>query len=141
MKSDGRKTCSKTKTKTKQLSLVLHEHYASHHHFDLRLERYGVLKSWALPRGMPEKTTDKRLAVQVDNHPLSYINFKGITPKGQYGAGKTLIADNGTYQALKWTQNEISFTLHGKKYKGRYALIYLPKLGKSDWIIVKGVDK
>ena len=128
------------KSKPNNYRFVLHEHYASHHHFDLRLERYGVLKSWALPRGMPEKTTDKRLAVQVDNHPLSYINFKGITPKGQYGAGKTLIADNGTYQALKWTSNEISFLLNGKKYKGKYALIYLPKIGKNDWIIVKGAD-
>jgi DNA ligase D-like protein (predicted 3'-phosphoesterase) len=128
------------KPRVNNYRFVLHEHYASRHHFDLRLERFGVLKSWALPKGMPEKT-EKRLAVQVDNHPLSYINFKGITPKGQYGAGKTLIADNGTYQVLKWTPDEISFILKGKIYTGKYALIRLPKLGKNDWIIIKGVDK
>lgn len=130
----------KPKPRINNYRFVLHEHYASRHHFDLRLEKFGVLKSWALPKGMPEKT-EKRLAVQVDNHPLSYINFKGITPKGQYGAGKTLIADHGTYQALKWTPDEISFILNGKIYKGKYVLIRLPKLGKNDWIIIKGVEK
>jgi DNA ligase D-like protein (predicted 3'-phosphoesterase) len=117
---------------------VLHEHYASHHHFDFRLEKFGVLKSWALPKGMPQKVGERRLAVMTENHPLSYINFKGVTPKGQYGAGTTYITDNGTYQQLKWTPNEISFILKGKKYTGKYALIKLPKLGKNDWIIVKG---
>lgn len=128
------------KPRVNHYRFVLHEHYTSRHHFDLRLEKFGVLKSWALPKGMPEKT-EKRLAVQVDNHPLSYINFKGITPKGHYGAGKTLIADHGTYQALKWTPDEISFILNGKVYKGKYVLIRLQKLGKNDWIIIKGVDK
>lgn len=117
---------------------VLHEHYASHHHFDFRLEKFGVLKSWALPKGMPQKVGEKRLAVMTENHPLSYINFKGVTPKGQYGAGTTYISDNGTYQQLKWKPEEISFILKGRKYKGKYALIKLPKLGKSEWIMVKG---
>jgi len=117
---------------------VLHEHYASHHHFDFRLEKFGVLKSWALPKGMPQKVGEKRLAVMTENHPLSYINFKGVTPKGQYGAGTTYIADHGTYQQLKWKPEEISFILKGNKYKGKYALIKLPKLGKSEWIMVKG---
>jgi bifunctional non-homologous end joining protein LigD len=119
---------------------VLHEHYASHHHCDFRLERYGVLKSWALPKCMPEKQAEKRLAVQVPNHPLSYITFKGITPKGEYGAGRTLIKDNGTYQAIKWTQDEIVINLCGKIYKGKYILIRLPKLKPNDWMIMKGVD-
>lgn len=131
-----------SKIKGEPRRFVLHEHYASHHHFDFRLERYGVLKSWALPKGMPKKVGDRRLAVNTPNHPLSYIDFKGITPKGTYGAGTTYIADNGMYDTLKWEPNEISFILHGKHYKGKYALIYLPKLGKgNDWIIVKGSDQ
>ena len=120
---------------------VLQEHYASHHHFDFRLEKFGVLKSWALPKGMPKKVGEKRLAVMTENHPMSYINFKGVTPKGQYGAGTTYINDTGTYQQLKWSPEEISFILEGKKYKGKYALIKLPKAGKNDWIMVRGDDK
>lgn len=120
---------------------VLHEHFASHHHCDFRLEKFGTLKSWALPKCMPDKVGEKRLAVQTPNHPLSYINFKGITPKGEYGAGKTLIKDHGTYQAIKWSADEIVVNLCGKHYKGKYALIKLPKIGKNDWIIVKGADK
>lgn len=120
---------------------VLHEHYASHHHFDFRLEKFGVLKSWALPKGMPKKVGDRNLAVQTPNHPLSYYDFKGVTPKGQYGAGTTYIADKGMYIQNKWTPTEISVMLQGKVYKGKYALIKLPKVGKNDWIIVKGADK
>jgi len=90
---------------------------------------------------MPEKQAEKRLAVQVPNHPLSYINFQGITPKGEYGAGKTIIKDHGTYQAIKWNRDEIIFNLCGKIYKGKYILIRLPKLKPNDWIIMKGVDE
>jgi DNA ligase D-like protein (predicted 3'-phosphoesterase) len=134
------KPAPKPKVITKN-RFVLHEHYASHHHFDFRLEKFGVLKSWALPKGMPIKVGEKRLAVMTENHPLSYINFKGVTPKGQYGAGTTYIKDNGVYQQLKWTPDEISIILEGKNYKGKYALIRLPKAGKDDWIMVKGADK
>lgn len=130
-----------TAIKPKKYRFVLHEHYASHHHFDFRLEKFGTLKSWALPKGMPTKPSERRLAVQTPNHPLSYIDFKGVTPKGQYGAGTTYIKDHGTYETLKWSPNEISFILKGNIYKGKYALIKVDKIGKSDWIMVKGVNE
>jgi bifunctional non-homologous end joining protein LigD len=118
---------------------VIHNHYASHHHFDFRLEYYGTLRSWALPKFMPLYIGDKRLAVQVPNHPLDYINFTGIIPKGQYGAGKVLIADEGTYQLITWSDKKIEFILHGRKYKGMYALI--PLADKPNWLLVKGANR
>jgi bifunctional non-homologous end joining protein LigD len=121
--------------KIRKLRFVLQEHFASHHHFDFRLEQNGVLKSWALPKGMPSRIGDKKLAVAVEDHPLRYINFTGIIPKGQYGAGKVLIADYGYYYLLKSSSNDhINFILEGGKFKGKYALI---KLQKASWLITK----
>jgi bifunctional non-homologous end joining protein LigD len=114
---------------------VLHEHYASHHHFDFRLERYGTLKSWALPKGLPNKYGERHLAIQTPNHPLSYINFHGTIPKGEYGGGTVTIADSGCYQALEWNDNKIVFILEGKKYSGKYTMI--PFQEKGQWLIVK----
>jgi bifunctional non-homologous end joining protein LigD len=114
---------------------VLHEHYASHHHFDFRLERYGTLKSWALPKGLPTTIGEKHLAVQVPNHPISYINFRGIIPKGEYGAGTVSIADSGCYESLLWTAKKIEIILEGQKYYGKYILI--PFSDKNEWMIMK----
>lgn len=116
---------------------VIHDHNASHHHFDFRLERYGVLKSWALPKGMPLKIGDKRLAVPTPNHPMTWLTFHGTIPKGEYGAGTVKIADTGLYTTYKWDQNEVDFVLHGKKYKGQY---YLIKTGEN-WLLIKAKSK
>ena len=70
-----------------QLRFVLHEHFAKHHHFDLRLEHGGVLASWAVPKGLPEKSGERRLAIAVDDHAMEYIGFTGVIPEGEYGAG------------------------------------------------------
>jgi DNA ligase D-like protein (predicted 3'-phosphoesterase) len=75
---------------------VLHEHFAKHHHFDLRLEHNGVLASWAVPKGLPGKSGERRLAIAVDDHQMEYLGFEGIIPEGGYGAGEVKVSDTGT---------------------------------------------
>ena len=85
---------------------VIQEHHARRLHWDLRLERDGVLASWALPRGVPPSPKDNRLAVRTEDHPLEYLDFHGEIPKGEYGAGTMTIWDRGTYVAEKFTRRE-----------------------------------
>jgi DNA ligase D-like protein (predicted 3'-phosphoesterase) len=118
---------------------VIHRHEASHLHYDLRLEIDGVLKSWAVPKEPPKTKGIKRLAVQVEDHPLAYAKFKGIIPEGNYGAGKVEIWDKGKYELIERTNNKIEFNLKGKRLKGNYILIktsYGSKPGKS-WLWFK----
>ena len=115
---------------------VVQEHWASHHHFDFRLEMEGVLKSWAVPKGLPEKKGIKRLAIRVEDHPVDYINFEGEIPEGLYGAGKVKIYDKGKYELIDKTKDKISFVLKGKKIKGEYYLIKT-KLGKNQWLLIR----
>lgn len=82
------------------LHFVLHEHFSRHHHFDFRLEHDGVLASWAVPKGLPEKPGERRLAIQVEDHALSYGDFEGTIPEGEYGAGEVKIADEGTCEKI-----------------------------------------
>jgi len=121
--------------KTGKNRFVIQEHWASHHHFDFRLEMAGVLKSWAVPKGLPEEIGIKRLAVQVEDHPIDYINFHGVIPAGQYGAGKVEIFDKGTYKLLEQDKNKIIFELKGKKIKGPHALIRMKNT--KNWLIWK----
>jgi|GEM_PF-501763 len=130
---------------------VIHKHDASHLHYDLRLEHTGVLKSWAIPKGIPTKINIKRLAIQMPDHELSYINFEGEIEEG-YGAGTVEIWDAGTYQNLHQDKNgkEISLTkslrdgvldieFFGEKIKGRYTLIRMKQKHAKDaeWLITK----
>jgi DNA ligase D-like protein (predicted 3'-phosphoesterase) len=116
---------------------VIHKHNATHLHWDFRLEIEGVLKSWAVPKEPPAKAGVKRLAVQVDDHPLGYAKFHGTIPEGMYGAGTVKIWDHGSYELLERTENKISFILHGKKLKGRYELVRFAKSGKRNWLFFK----
>jgi bifunctional non-homologous end joining protein LigD len=116
---------------------VVHEHWASHHHFDFRLEIGGVLKSWAVPKTPPLVKTEKRLAVQVEDHPLEYARFHGVIPKGQYGAGRVAIWDRGVIKDLKQENNLIEFELKGKRLTGRYALVHPSKFEKKNWLLLK----
>ena len=102
---------------------VIHEHHASHLHYDLRLEIGGVLKSWAIPKIPPKEKGIKRLAIQVEDHKLSYIDFEGEIPENHYGAGPVKIWDNGSYKLLENTKEKIEFELDGKVLKGKYVLI------------------
>ena len=104
-------------------SFVIQEHHARRLHYDFRLERDGVLVSWAIPKNLPDTTSVNHLAVHTEDHPLDYGGFEGIIPKGEYGAGKVLIWDSGTYDAEKFLDDEVIVNLHGSKVSGRYALI------------------
>lgn len=119
------------------LRFVLHDHLAKHHHFDLRLERDGVLKSWAVPKGLPEAAGDRRLAIAVEDHELSYIGFKGIIPEGEYGAGTVAIADTGTYETFVWEDDRIEVILHGTRFSGKFVLVRFKKAGDREWLIMK----
>jgi bifunctional non-homologous end joining protein LigD len=104
-------------------TFVIQEHHARRLHYDFRLERDGVLVSWAVPKNLPETTAVNHLAVHTEDHPLEYGGFEGTIPKGEYGAGKVIIWDSGTYEAEKFLDNEVIVTLHGQRISGRYALI------------------
>lgn len=123
-----------------QLRFVLHEHFASHHHFDLRLEREGVLKSWAVPKGLPEKSGERRLAIQVEDHPLDYIGFQGTIPEGQYGAGEVKISDAGLYEPVTWTDDRIELFLHGQVFSGKFVIIRFKKAGDKEWLVLRAKD-
>lgn len=115
----------------------IHEHWASHHHFDLRLAMDGVAKSWAVPKELPKTEGIKRLAIQVNDHAVKYMNFEGNIKEGRYGAGKVKIWDKGMYELVERTPNKILVHLHGRKLKGRYALVRFKRIGEKDWLFFK----
>jgi DNA ligase D-like protein (predicted 3'-phosphoesterase) len=120
---------------------VVQEHHARRLHYDLRLEKDGVLKSWAVPKGMPESSDQKRLAVETEDHPLEYANFEGTIPKGQYGAGTVKIWDKGAYEPKVWDEKMVEFILKGQKLSGHYVLVRLKRAGEKGWLLLKGREK
>lgn len=114
---------------------VVHKHAATHLHYDLRLEMDGTLKSWAVPKEPPTGLGVKRLAVQVEDHPLSYATFDGTIPKGEYGAGKVEIWDSGTYRLIDRKEDKIIVEIAGQKLRGGYVLIRLKD--KRNWLFFK----
>lgn len=128
---------------------VVQKHEASHLHFDFRIEVAGVLKSWAVPKGPSMNPKDKRLAVQVEDHPLSYANFEGTIPEGNYGAGTVEIWDKGTYTYIdKYPDMEkalehgvLEMKLHGHKLKGVFTLVRTDMDDKvTNWLLIKKED-
>lgn len=121
---------------------VVHEHHARHLHFDLRLEKNGVLKSWALPKGPSMNPKEKRLAIMVEDHPLDYGNFEGIIPEGHYGAGRVYIWDNGQYSTVKGSIEEGQWEIYmeGKILKGNFVLIKI-KGKEKEWLFIKKKDE
>jgi bifunctional non-homologous end joining protein LigD len=111
---------------------VVQEHHARRLHWDLRLERDGVLVSWAVPKGIPMDPKTNHLAVHVEDHPLDYIDFEGEIPAGNYGAGKVIVWDSGTYEAEKFRENEVIATFHGERVQGKYAIF---QTRGKDWMI------
>ena len=149
-KRDFRKTpepSGKKRDAQVKLLFVIQRHAASHLHFDFRLELNGVLKSWAVPKEPSMDPKIKRLAVQVEDHPIEYASFQGDIPPGQYGAGHVEIWDQGEWfpldsdPHLAWEKGHLKFELRGKKLKGRWALIRTKSLKKNDWLLIKKRDE
>jgi len=116
---------------------VIHEHKALRAglHHDLRLERNGVLKSWALPKSVPEELGVRRVAKQVEDHALSYQDFEGEIPRGLYGTGKVTIWDRGTYDTEFWGDTKIEVMFHGQRLCGEYVLRWMEKM--NSWLLWK----
>ena len=114
---------------------VIQKHLATRLHYDFRLEMDSVLKSWAVPKEPPQESGVKRLAVQVADHEINYIDFEGTIPEGMYGAGKVEIWDKGAYTLKHRSKDKIEFTLHGEKLSGDYVLIRFK--GDKNWLFFK----
>jgi len=114
---------------------VVQEHHATALHWDLRLERDGVLASWAVPKGIPPDPRSNHLAVRTEDHPLEYLEFQGDIPTGEYGAGRMSVWDRGVFEVQKWTDREVQVIFHGEKVQGRYALFATGGRRGRDWMI------
>lgn len=138
------------KAKSKLPLFVIQMHDASHLHYDFRLEIDGVLKSWAVPKGVPGQTGIRRLAMPTDDHPMEYAKFEGIIPKGHYGGGTVMVWDIGKFENIKihngksmsleesYKKGTIEIFIYGKKIWGPYALIKTGGLANKDsWILLK----
>ncbi|HEV2709524.1 MAG TPA: DNA ligase D [Edaphobacter sp.] len=142
----------KSKSKQQQLPFCIQKHAASHLHYDFRLGWNGVLKSWAVAKGPSYFTGDKRLAVQVEDHPMEYGGFEGIIPAGQYGGGTVMLWDQGTWEPQAGHEDvdkglrdgSLKFVMHGKKIKGKWALIRMGGKAanerKPNWLLIKEHD-
>lgn len=123
------------------LRFVVQEHHASRVHYDFRLERDGVLVSWAIPKGPSMNPSEKRLAIQVDDHELEYADYEGIIPEGEYGAGTVVIWDAGSYEPVEWGDDVIDFVLDGQRLRGGFALVRLRKGKGNEWLLIKRKDE
>lgn len=129
------------------LSFVIQKHWASRLHYDFRLELDGTMKSWAVPKGPSFDSKDKRMAVHVEDHPISYSSFEGTIPEKQYGAGKVIIWDKGTWQPLHdphqgYADGNLKFEIHGHKMQGKWVLVRMKGRGEKQepWLLIKEKD-
>jgi bifunctional non-homologous end joining protein LigD len=139
----------------KKRAFVIQKHSASHLHYDLRLEHNGVMKSWAVPKGPSLDPSVKRLAMEVEDHPIEYNKFEGTIPEGEYGGGTVMLWDRGTYsyggtdpdpdEGLKrgYEKGDFKFVLDGKRLKGSWALVRMrrDRPGKPQWLLIKHRDE
>ena len=146
----GKKAAGRTSNQKSELPFVIQKHAATRLHYDFRLGWDGVLKSWAVTKGPSYYTGDKRLAVQVEDHPIEYGGFEGTIPKGQYGGGTVMVWDQGTWEPQEdvdagLRKGNLKFILHGKKLKGKWALIRMhgraAEEKKPNWLLIKEHDE
>ena len=132
-----------------QHRFVVQKHRATRLHYDFRLEMDGVLKSWAVPKGPSLDPADKRLAMQVEDHPVSYFHFEGKIPEGNYGAGTVMVWDTGTWKPLgdehaMLNKGDLKFQLNGEKLKGEFVLAKMrssrPGSKGTEWLLIKKKD-
>jgi bifunctional non-homologous end joining protein LigD len=138
------------KARGKTLHFVIQKHAASHLHYDFRLELDGVMKSWAVPKGPSLDPTVRRLAMEVEDHPISYNTFEGTIPQGEYGGGTVMLWDRGTYEAddgggaeslrRGYEKGELRIVMHGKRLRGGYVLARLRRPGRPQWLLIKRRD-
>lgn len=145
---------ARRKSRPSTLRYVIQKHAASHLHFDLRLELDGVMKSWAVPKGPSLDPSVKRLAMQVEDHPIAYNRFEGTIPKGEYGGGTVMLWDTGTYTTPEesddpegdlraaYRKGDFKFRLQGKRLKGEFVLVRMRRGGsKPQWLLIKHRDR
>jgi bifunctional non-homologous end joining protein LigD len=138
------------RAKTKTLHFVIQKHEASHLHYDFRLELDGVMKSWAVPKGPSLDPSVRRLAMEVEDHPISYNTFEGTIPAGEYGGGTVMLWDRGTYDAEDgggaeslrrgYEKGDLKIVLDGKRLKGGWVLVRMQRPGKPQWLLIKHRD-
>ena len=147
---EGKAAAKRTR---RALRFVIQKHAASHLHFDFRLELDGVMKSWAVPKGPSYDPSVKRLAMEVEDHPIEYNTFEGTIPKGEYGGGTVMLWDRGTYEpeggggadALRegYERGDLKFILHGKRLEGAWVLVRMRRGegGRAQWLLIKHRDE
>ena len=135
------------------LRFVIQKHAASHLHYDFRLELDGVMKSWAVPKGPSYDPTVRRLAMEVEDHPIEYNRFEGTIPEGEYGGGTVMLWDRGTYEpeggggeeALRegYRRGDLKILMHGKRMEGGWVLVRMRRdeAGRAQWLLIKHRDK
>jgi bifunctional non-homologous end joining protein LigD len=134
----------------KALRFVIQKHAASHLHYDFRLELDGVMKSWAVPKGPSLDTSVRRLAMEVEDHPISYNSFEGTIPEGEYGGGTVMLWDRGTYEARDgggaaslrdgYERGDLEIVLHGERLNGEWVLVRMQRPGRPQWLLIKHRD-
>ena len=134
----------------KALHFVVQKHAASHLHYDFRLELDGVMKSWAVPKGPSYDPSVRRLAMEVEDHPISYNTFEGTIPAGEYGGGTVMLWDRGTYEAEDrggveslrrgYEKGDLKILLHGKRLHGGWVLVRMNRPGRAQWLLIKHRD-
>lgn len=127
----------KLSKKRKKLTFCIQHHLARKDHYDLRLEHNKTMPSWAIPKGPSYNPNDKRLAIKVEDHPLSYKTFEGTIPKGEYGGGTVMLFDIGTYEIIKYEKNLIKVIFHGQRLKGMWTLTHFKD---NNWLLIKDKD-
>ncbi len=139
------------KRQTRALQFVVQKHEASHLHFDFRLELDGVMKSWAVPKGPSLDPGTRRLAMEVEDHPISYNSFEGTIPEGEYGGGSVMLWDRGSYAAedgggvaslrAGYAAGELKIVLDGERLRGGWVLVRMKRPGRPQWLLIKHRDE